>query len=213
MMLMRFTSVVFKLAICLLVLFAVAEGLIRAQPYDDSMLRAMLTTSDTCTLPCWQGIEPGVTNLHDALIALERSEWVAEVTRGSLGNQHTWWWRRDLLNKVRREPQYLNVSDEGIAESISMSSVAPLWDLWLIFGVPDDVTVADMGSGEVLYILAYDEPQVHLLTLSDCLARSTQNVGEKTGGLYIGRFPWGFQFSTFYDGRQWPELIHEHPYC
>jgi hypothetical protein len=204
---MRFTGLVVKLAFMLLLLLTLAVSLTRAQPYDDSMLRAMLTTSDTCTLPCWQGIEPGVTNLHDALIALERSQWVGEVTRGSLTNRHTWWWNRNLPGWGRRVPQYLytsihNSGDE-IADRISMSSVAELWQLWLIFGVPDTVSFDSIGDGKFLFVSIYEQLQVQIETEIDCTTHTLRGIWHGESALMIGEHPFqrdpsGFTASKTY---------------
>jgi hypothetical protein len=64
----------------LTLLFAACIGLIRAQPYDDSHLRAFLTPPDGCPMPCFMGIRPGVTTMGEARDILEAHEWVEDVT-------------------------------------------------------------------------------------------------------------------------------------
>jgi hypothetical protein len=210
---MRFSGLLIKLALLLLALLTLAVSLTRAQPYDDSALRAMLTTSAACTLPCWQGIEPGATSLHDALIDLQRSEWVGEVTRRP-GYRHAWWWNRDLPDWGQREPQFLYAWHEDTAETISMPAVASLWQLWLILGVPDTVTVAPMEDGAILYIASYEQQQVHLLSMSDCAAKMARDLWGVQSRLDIGRLVfYPVAPATVYTGAEWPGLLRKRPYC
>jgi hypothetical protein len=218
MMRLQFTNVVLKLGTCLLLLFAAAVGLTRAQPYDDSMLRAMLTTSDSCTLPCWQGIEPGVTSVHDALIALERSEWVGEVTREGFDYgfdyRYTWWWNRNLPGWGRREPQYLLGSDAGKAYTLSMPNVAQLWQLWLIFGVPDTFGVAFVEDGKILSVANYEQLQVHILTITDCTAQSASELWHGDSQLEIGLLGRDLVESTFIvPGTMWRYFLRRTATC
>ena len=55
------------LASVLLGLLFAAAAVIRAQPYDDSELRAFLTPPEGCPAPCFMGIRPGVTTREEAL--------------------------------------------------------------------------------------------------------------------------------------------------
>jgi hypothetical protein len=68
-----------KLTFLLTLLFAACIGLIRAQPYDDSELRAFLTPPDGCPMPCLMGIRPGVTTADEAVAILDAHEWVSEI--------------------------------------------------------------------------------------------------------------------------------------
>jgi hypothetical protein len=90
----------------LLLLLGVLMLLIRAQPYDDHEIRALLLPDD-CTMPCFMGIRPGVTSIDDAVRLLENHAWVKQVARTGMSVQ--WFWNG-------REPAFL----EGtIAPSLS----------------------------------------------------------------------------------------------
>lgn len=69
----------FHLLIVLTGLLLLPVLLIRAQPYDDSELRAFLAPSAGCPAMCLLGIRPGVTTAHEALTILEGHEWVGRV--------------------------------------------------------------------------------------------------------------------------------------
>lgn len=63
----------------LTLLAALPIVVIRARPYDDSDLRALLTPPENCPAPCFMGIRPGVTAVEEAIAILEAHEWVAAI--------------------------------------------------------------------------------------------------------------------------------------
>lgn len=66
-----------RLSLLLIILFAAALTIIRAQPYDDHQLRELLLPAG-CPAPCFMGIQPGVTTVEEAVKILEASEWVED---------------------------------------------------------------------------------------------------------------------------------------
>jgi hypothetical protein len=76
---MRLPRLIAFSAALLSVLFASAIGLIRAQPYDDSQLTAILEPPPDCPPPCFLGIRPGQTDVYDALGILRNHDWVEAV--------------------------------------------------------------------------------------------------------------------------------------
>jgi len=54
-------------------------AIIRAQPYDDSDLRAFLTPTAGCPRLCLMGIHPGETTAAEAMAVLARHDWVANL--------------------------------------------------------------------------------------------------------------------------------------
>ena len=70
---------IIKLALLVSVVCVTPIALIRAQPYDDSELRAFLTPPEGCPAPCFMGIRPGVTTTEEAIAILEGHEWVQEI--------------------------------------------------------------------------------------------------------------------------------------
>src|ERR1051326_7856151 len=70
--------------------------IIRAQPYRDHELGALLTP-DNCQMPCFMGIQPGVTTGIEARNILEASGWVKNLTKvrqyvSRNVNEYTWEW-------------------------------------------------------------------------------------------------------------------------
>jgi hypothetical protein len=66
-------------AFCLALLFVTTMTIIRAQPYDDHTIRAILLPSD-CNAPCFIGIQPGLTQSKEAYALMEASPWVSEMS-------------------------------------------------------------------------------------------------------------------------------------
>jgi hypothetical protein len=68
-----------KTALLCTLLVTACIGLIRAQPHNDSELRAFLTPSDDCLMPCFMGVRPGVTTTGEAIAVLEAHPWVEGI--------------------------------------------------------------------------------------------------------------------------------------
>lgn len=68
------TGLVMRQAVLFVVVLIVPVLLIRAQPYDDRPLRALLTPASGCAPPCFMGLQPGRTTIWEALEVL-RWEW------------------------------------------------------------------------------------------------------------------------------------------
>ena len=134
-------AALFRAALLLTLLFSACIGLIRAQPRDDSHLRAFLTPPDGCPMPCFMGIRPGVTRADEALATLAVHEWLREpmvsYNRGGEIYLIQWSWGESappLLDKSKRG--YVFARD-GVVRSISMPTTIAFADIWLMLGTPD----------------------------------------------------------------------------
>ena len=91
----------------LMLLFSGVIGIIRAQPYDDQTIRAVLLPSD-CKVPCFMGIHPGETQSREAYNILENNPWVGELSShidsGCCSVALNWQWNG-------KQPASLNGSD------------------------------------------------------------------------------------------------------
>jgi hypothetical protein len=208
-------SVALKAAFFLTIMCGTAIALPHTQPYDDSALRDLLVFEETCPMPCWQGIRLGITSLDDALERLNTSVWVDSVQKRA-GYRHIWTWsdQNSLTHDNATEQQFLFSWREGIVDTISMQRLSPLWQLWLIFGRPDAITVAPMPDDSILYIASYEAEQIHIFTPTICGAQSQQSLWRQSSRLDIGRL-------VFYPTArpikltdlQWIELFRSHPFC
>jgi hypothetical protein len=132
----------FRLTFTFTLLFTISIALIRAQPYDDSDLRAFLTPPEGCPAPCFMGIRPGVTTVDEAVEILEAHEWVGDVennvTLGSNGIYScpiSWNWsdtRPDWLNIDEKSCMWTNTNN--IVTSAWVRTNYAIGDFWLAFG-------------------------------------------------------------------------------
>jgi hypothetical protein len=120
--------------------FAALVGVIRAQPYDDSDLRAILMPAD-CPMPCFMGIRPGVTPVEDAIRNLAAHEWVTDlnVFYNRAGRIYLVQWAWSGLQPAFIDGSKLayTYAQDGLVETINAETTIPFGNLWLILGMPD----------------------------------------------------------------------------
>jgi hypothetical protein len=113
---MLFTRLFFKLALIVALIFAAFIAAIRAQPYDDSELRAFLTP-EGCPAPCFMGIRPGVTTMEESLVILEGHEWVGDITPNYDDEKNLrklgWKWAENK-SKILRDSAFLLPDKDAI---------------------------------------------------------------------------------------------------
>jgi len=128
-----------RLALLLTLLFTACIGLIRAQPYDDSELRAFLTPPEGCPVPCFMGIRPGVTTVHEAVAILEAHEWVEEISfPGS--DSIVWRWNDlapDMLDRNSGNAAgHIRLNENNTVAVLAIPTRILFGDIWLILGKP-----------------------------------------------------------------------------
>ncbi len=151
------------LAAPFLILFGIVTLLIRAQPYDDHELRALLTPPD-CEMPCFLGVRPGVTSYESALDTLDAQGTVGWVTTSTYyyiygaGKIIQWSWdgsEASILKADWSDHPALMQEQGGVIIEIDIPTNITLGDLWLILGKPLESEVnqvADMTlQGDHLY--------------------------------------------------------------
>lgn len=208
-------AIALKLSFLLIFVCCAAVATPHLQPYDDTGLRWLLNSDASCSMPCWSGIRLGSTSLDEALALLEQSVWVGEV-RKRVGYRHIWTWSDHRPSIVGRgtEQQFLFSWREDIAETISMQTLPPLWQFWLILGRPDTVTVAPMNDDSIAYIASYTAEQVHIFNFTSCDTRSGRALWQQNTRLDIGRLVFYPSARPLqFEGHQWLSLFHAHPFC
>ena len=123
-------SFVVKAVAILVSLFMLAIGLIRAQPYNDSEIRAFFMPPPGCELPCWQGIRPGVTTIDEAKAVIENF--------GMLQGPPTvqrWEWNEVSPLFIRSNVGRL-VSWDEVVYQVDLPDVIGLSDVLITFGRP-----------------------------------------------------------------------------
>lgn len=167
----------FKLGFAFTLLFTVCIALIRAQPYDDSELRAFLTPPEGCPAPCFMGIRPGVTTMEEAIAVLEQSDADAPINRqtdgrGDLLSINTGYASDHLMRGISIQSNSLNQVD-----SIYVGTQIRFGDLLLIQGVPSQEEYQYLeGFSRNLetthYVGMYEAEDYSLEILARCLVNT-----------------------------------------
>jgi hypothetical protein len=143
-----------NLTLLVALLFFGVLALIQAQsPISSDDMRGFLLSSANCTMPCWQGIQPGVTTAEQALALLRANPWVGNVqgssTQSATGvRSYTniyWGWNGQqpvfAFNKLAQTPPYLRVRN-GIVQYIRIMTSIPYGEAWAIMGAPETKTLS-----------------------------------------------------------------------
>ncbi len=119
-------------------------ALISGQAYDGQPLRDLLAPPPGCAMPCWEGIQPAVTSLDDALAILAEHPWVEDyyVTPGKV----SWWWNgqqpptlADTGRAFHGRMEYAAIDGVPVVTSIVLMTTVPLGDVRLTLGEPGAV--------------------------------------------------------------------------
>ncbi len=158
----------------LTLLAALPIFVIRAQPYDDSELRALLTPPEECPAPCFMGIRPGVTTVQVAVEMLRGHEWVADVNAANEADGYiSVEWNRaapPIIDRDARTPFYIF---GGIVGFIDLKTTYPVGALYLLAGLPQatDSSVSTHG----IFVSAYHfERSVMAYAYSSCPVTRTK---------------------------------------
>ncbi|MBI5944496.1 MAG: hypothetical protein HY864_09020 [Chloroflexi bacterium] len=100
-----------------------------------------------CSLPCWQGITPGITTSDDALQKLDNSALVSENTLGSDGSISgfggaDWYWK---INNVLPDEQGNITWSNGVVQIMELTTFpyVSIGDAINRFGPPEKIDVID----------------------------------------------------------------------
>jgi hypothetical protein len=166
-----------KLTLILVAAFAAAVTLLRVLSYSSSDLHAIITPPENCAMPCWNGIQPGVTTVDEAVQILQADPTVSDyqVTPGKL----SWWWNGDQPaafdtsgRAFHGRMEYATVNGADRITSIVLDTTIPLGNVQLTLGSPDAITLhtiqpqdASQRAG-IVYVAHYDALSV--FTVLDC---------------------------------------------
>lgn len=150
------TRIIFKLMLALLISLMTAVALVRAIPYEDVGLQAILTPPEGCESPCFMGIRPGVTTIDEAVAILRDHAWVDSVlvfqlpsTRQIRAARWTW---------SGQQPSLINASDasapsfgslessRGVVTQIRVPTVLSAGDVMLLWGRADNHIISTFGG-------------------------------------------------------------------
>jgi len=126
----------------LMLLFTVVIGLVYALPgEDDSLLDTLIAPPDGCPAPCWQGIQPGVTRVNEAIELLEANPGIDHVIMTeSFGATHngfiSWVWNGQQPAPIDGRLRGAMWVNDDIVQSVRIPTTIPFGALWLRFHRP-----------------------------------------------------------------------------
>lgn len=154
-----------RLTLALMVVFTLAVGLIRAQPYDDRAARAFLSQSEACA-PCFMGIRIGQMTTEQVMTWLDQHPWVNKLIltprSGSIwGGTINWDWSG-------QQPGWIDAAHEGsiwtqghVAQFVRFQTALTFGDLWLAFDQPPEGTLrverSTAGGKRIVHYAAYSD--------------------------------------------------------
>ncbi len=154
-----------KLAAVITAAVIIPLMLIRARPYDDSLLRTLFLPPEGCAEPCLLGIRPGETSIPRALRILNMHNWVmdAEYHFGGLVQNPqfiSWRWRdADMpLIDSSLKPGHLRLNNNNTVRDFTFATHVTLGDLWLWLGPPQkQLTIGYRGvERRISYSAVYE---------------------------------------------------------
>lgn len=168
-------------------------GLIRAQPYDDAGLGALLLPPPDCSQPCWQGIQPNVTTASDAFTRMQQIGPIRELDRKldtALG-QIYWRWQQPsgYLNPDRNELAHIWI-ENNIVRNIYLPGFRSFAEVMLVLGQPDQVYIFRdnfIGGRQMVYLAVY--PQEFYVASPYSCATHVAELLHSIPTIYIGREP------------------------
>jgi hypothetical protein len=139
--------------------------LIRAQPYDDSDLRAFLTPPDGCPTPCFIYIRPGSTTYMQSVQILQAHQWVEQLgSRQSLSPGiffMSWMWNDTQPFLAQGDFENYIFSQRNIITSITIKTHIAVIELWWLYGQPAWVHWMETHDAQLYYTFAYPQYDVY----------------------------------------------------
>ena len=167
-----------SLTLGLSILFAALIGLIRVRPYDDRPVRSELAASEGCAMPCFLGIQPGVTTAAEAIGILRQHPWIKQLHLDPDISPRQrpiamWWqWSGQQPDYVATGSNGMLVSANDIVAMIAIQTTVPYGDVWTTFNQPNSGTIVLSGKS-LTHSAIYSENRFEVRFLLACPLRST----------------------------------------
>jgi hypothetical protein len=149
----------FRWILFLSILLALPVLLIRAQPYDDSELRAFLTPPEGCPAPCFMGIRPGVTTFDEAVTILEQHEWVNRVALSEFPTQSFIVWDQPPHSIIDPQRSAVMRTQNQVVQQVVIFTRLRLIHILMTYGQPGwseaMPSYGVRGARSVTYWIAY----------------------------------------------------------
>ncbi len=148
-----------------------------AAPIENE-LNALFDASVNCSMPCWNGIQPGQTTLEEAIIILDADPRVEDYLVSL--NKLSWWWNGDqesIFDATGRafngRIEFENIEGVYIVTNVVLDTTISYGDIELAYGEPDTITLytvdgtSDVLSG-VVHLAHFAEDDVYIFNILNC---------------------------------------------
>jgi len=120
-----------------------------------SIKNSLLVGNNTCVLPCWQGITPGLTTISDALQALENSPLICKNSLqfdepSSSSGRAFWNWKDSVASPGDDYPVLKWEGGIVIRITLFLGTNVSVEEIIAKFGVPEQVSASDLGLPEAV---------------------------------------------------------------
>ncbi|HLV37791.1 MAG TPA: hypothetical protein VKY59_21915 [Spirillospora sp.] len=179
-------------AAILTIFLSAGISLIRAQPYDDGGLSALLI--EQCAPPCWRGIQPGITTGSEALALVEQLQYTRDLgsNLGAFFGQIYWRWPQDAgfkLNPDTHELAYVWL-EKDVVRKVFLPGFRAFGDVSLVMGRPERVAIytdSTFNASYAVYLAIYPG-DFYLASLLACDA-NTHDLWNAQANVHIGARP------------------------
>jgi hypothetical protein len=165
------TSLLLKAALSFTLFAASLVGLIHAQSYDDTQVRDLLLPPDTCPMPCFMGIRPGVTTYDEVVVILDAHPWVKRFENYGDGAINIVQWTGVQPTYIdTSRPVYMRFSNAGVVNDIDIITTLDAGYVHLLLGEPSAVQLGILGgAAPTIYVTnIYSQLFLNLTTRVDC---------------------------------------------
>ncbi len=195
------------LCITLTAMGAALIGVVRAQPLDESAVRAVFDAPPDCPAPCWQGIRVGMTSADEAYSLLFAHDWITDLYRDD--QRIVWRWSGAQPTLIDASSYGLISVERGTVIQLRVQTHARFGDVWITYAAPNDALLV-RPLRAAYQIVRYDSLEAQVISTLDCPAYprdlwySTTSLG--LGELWITEELNAAAFDVYEDAGWWRYL-------
>lgn len=153
-------------------LFTLCVALIQTQPVNDNDLRGFVMPPEGCAEPCWQGLQPGVTEIFDIMSTLHDHDWVSSVHHENFSKFSNgfvrWQWSSERPSFIHENDLNNLWYEESVIQDFSIQTHVSLGEMTLLLGKPDWTVTRRMGEGSMEINAWYDARRLMLVAIAPC---------------------------------------------
>lgn len=175
----------FIVSALLTALFTLCVALIHTQPRQDDALRAFVLPPEGCAAPCWQGLQPGVTDIFGIMSTLKSNVWVSGVHHENYSKFSDgfvrWNWSEQRPAFIRADDYNSLWYDESVAQNFYIETQLSLGEVWLVLGQPDWTLIRPVGEDYVKVYAGYAAQSLMVAANVPCWGSLPSMWRAKTG--------------------------------